>query len=140
LLYINNQYRSGFSSLLILKSEIRPINFGLMFAPFHPFYPTFNKKISEMIEAGLTQYWIDNTIKPRGYQQNQEASKPEVLTLDHIEVCFLVWLVFLGLSCLVFVAEMAYFYIAKKKKQSNSGNVNLCKLNNLKALKFSFRE
>lgn len=106
--FINNNYRSGVSSLSGLKQKLHSEYFGQAFPLFSPFYESFNMKIHHMIDAGLTEYWIQNVINRRGLKRKVEQVGPEILTMEHLDVAFKIILGALLISIIVFLIEIIF--------------------------------
>lgn len=102
----NKFFRSGISSILTLIDKFEFVYYGIPFKPFNPFLEIFNFKVAQLFEAGLTEYWIKNFQNPKGFSQKVDKIGPEILTMEHLEVGFLVWLISLTLSIVVFVVEI----------------------------------
>lgn len=111
--FINNQYRSGSSSLMIMKERIQTFSYGLAFKKFSPFYETFNEKITRLIDAGITDYYIENAVNPRGLKNTVETIGPEILTMEHLEIAFKISLIAIAFSLIVFMAEIVFFQLHK---------------------------
>lgn len=113
---INNRvYRSGTSSILLLKEKLRSLFIGLAFKPFSPFYEILNEKIFRMVSAGLIDYWMNRSMNPRGSTAFDENVGPQVLTMEHLAIGFKVCLVPLAISLTVFFFEMGRKYLIKEK-------------------------
>jgi len=102
----NQEYRSGFMSITTMDLVIRTDNFALVFLKNSPFYETFNKKIMQMISNGIIEHWFRNVNNPTGLKRKIEEIGPQILTLDHLDVGFLMCLTVLGFSFLLFCAEL----------------------------------
>lgn len=111
--FINNQYRSGSSSFMMMKERFKTLNYGLAFNRSSPFYETFNEKITRMIDAGLTDYWIQKTVNPRGLKKSVETIGPEILTMEHLDIAFKISLIAFASSLIVFLAEIVFFQLHK---------------------------
>jgi hypothetical protein len=113
-------YRSGHSSLIMLSPETFKSRFlHFMFPPFCPFFDEFNEKIHRMVSSGLVRQWELDEIDPRRYKKSYEEIGPQVLTMEHIAVGFMICMVPLGLSIITFIFELLHFkFIFTKKKKS----------------------
>jgi len=125
--YLNNKYRSGFPSLVMLKENLATTHLGLVFRQFSPYYESFNAVIVRMISSGLPQKWYQEA-----YRNNLTACStktlnyeigPRILTLDHLGVGFYACMIPLGLAIVAFFAEIFYaairrFWINVKSKLS----------------------
>lgn len=105
---INSHYRSGFSSLLSLEQNIFTIPNGINFPLYSPLFENFDKKIHQLLDTGWFFHWYQNIINPRRYSYKVDEIGPQVLTMEHITVGFLVCLLPLILSILVFFGELVF--------------------------------
>lgn len=110
----NRMYRSGFSSLLLLEETHGTLFYGNIFRPYNPFFETFNMDIYRMIASGLTQYWSDKYLRPKGDKLKSKDVEPQVLTMEHLDICFIICLICLAISVLVFILELITGMINKK--------------------------
>ena len=77
-------------------------------------YSTWDWKIRQLVEGGFFVHWIDR------YLSDSSLRKPDpepdddkvVLTMDHLSVGFIIWLGLLLIASVVFIAELAWFYLA----------------------------
>lgn len=111
--FITTKYRSGFTSLTILKERMNLISLGLVFPYFCPFFETFNEKIHRMIDTGLTKHWTDDTFNPKGFIQKQEEIGPEVLTLEHLDIAFKIIFAALMICVVAFLMEIVFSFVQK---------------------------
>lgn len=105
---INNQYRSGFSSLEMLEETVATTPAGLMFRVFSPLVEIFNEKSHQLFAEGFITYWYDNMFNPKGFTRKPEHIGPQVLTMEHLRVGFLVCLCPLLLSLIAFFVELLF--------------------------------
>lgn len=104
--FIQNSYRSGFSSVQMLKEPIRSVFTGLNFRQFSPFYEILNEKILRLFAGGILQYVWNCRINPKGIKQLVEKIGPQVLTMDHIGIGFIFCSVSLSVAIIAFVVEI----------------------------------
>lgn len=119
---ITNQYRNGITSLSMVKESIGMLCFGFAFQPFSPFYDTLNRKVMHLIESGITDYWIIKHNFGRSLFKIEEIG-PQVLTMEHLEVGFIVSIAPLFISLLSFFLEITVHQFKKfldKSKKKNS--------------------
>lgn len=113
LLYLVNNFihRSGFSSLELLGETFIKTPVSLMF-PYHsPLVEIFNEKIHQMLSNGLIYHIEESFTNPKGLIQKLEEIGPQVLTMEHLVIGFLICLCPLMLSVLVFVGELSVFKV-----------------------------
>lgn len=79
---------------------------ALLFPPHNMFFEALDKKIQQLIEGGLIEYHLEkfyDRMKPARYATQKESFK--VLTLGELEAGFVISLVPLVLSIVVFCVE-----------------------------------
>lgn len=104
---LNNKYRSGFTSLKMLPNGFLTLAVGFVYKRFSPFIEIMNEKLLEVVASGLTNYWIEIRLNPKGLRRIVEEIGPQVLTMEHLEVGFFICLAPLVLSIIVFALEIA---------------------------------
>lgn len=102
-------YRSGFSSLVLLDENVMSSCRAMNFPPFSPFYEEFNGKVSRMISGGLIEYWYSNYLGLKKAIRVDEIG-PEILTMEHLEIGFVICLIPMVLSILVFISELLAYH------------------------------
>lgn len=101
-------YRSGDLSFKLLQDDVVTALFGIIFKKFCPFFESFNKKIDQMISAGIvSQFSNRGKIKIRF-----DEIGPQILTWDHLSVGFAACTIPLIISIVVFFCE----YLGRKMK------------------------
>lgn len=100
--HINADFRSGISSIHFIDKGIAPAIAGVSFRPYHILTSTFKERISRLFEAGFDRFWFQ---KNRDSISSEET-KPEVLTLDHLEIGFISCAVILAIGVAIFVLEI----------------------------------
>lgn len=108
------EYRSGFSSIHLLDFNVNTVYKGLTFPNFSPIYETFNERIGNFIANGLISYWHEMLIDPKGIKITEDKIGPQVLTLDHLEICFQACLIPAVLSLIAFLYEITTFKLKVK--------------------------
>lgn len=99
-------YRSGVSSILILEEKVETLFQVFLFMPANPFFDFFNQIMSELAAGGLLSYWRKFEINPKGLKRKVDKIGPQVLTMDHLEIGFLVCLLPCGIGAIIFVFEL----------------------------------
>lgn len=66
---------------------------------------TFNHKMQQLVEAGIAKKIVNDATKTF---KLVGAEGPEILTLNHLEVWFIIWLYGLLVALLVFVVEFSF--------------------------------
>jgi hypothetical protein len=86
--YINAyKFFRGISSLRMMEQKLGFTPMSFIFSKGHYFIEYYNKVIGRLRDAGITEYWLNF------YQRKNEKVDdfgPQVLTMDHLEVCFYV--------------------------------------------------
>lgn len=91
----------------VLKEDLFTEMNALSFQQNHVFYEIFNRKLQQLIDAGITNYHIDNefeSLNPKQYE-HLYVNEPKILTLFDLEAGFEVWLVTLAFAIAVFMFE-----------------------------------
>jgi hypothetical protein len=108
-------YRSGVSSLKIVRKPIRTNLGGFNFKEFSFLYEAFNEKTMWLFEAGITNYLLNSEegLEGRGETNfKEEDIGPQVLTMEHLELAFYICLAPLALCLVVFIGEVFVFWIS----------------------------
>lgn len=103
---IYKSYRSGRQSFSILKETILNVPSAFSFYQYNMFYETFNRRIEQMLSNGVIQRMTADYENPKLYKLRPEEIGPQVLTLDHIGVGFLVCLIPMSFAVIVFAIEV----------------------------------
>lgn len=118
----NLAYRTGLSSLAVLDDNILTTCFGFTFTSVSPFYETFTEKIGQMISSGLYEKWQGehdlHYERSKIVKLRNEEVGPQVLTLDHLCICFQLWLIPLTLSFVVFLYEVLNIRVRQALKDA----------------------
>lgn len=104
----NRQYRNGFSSLLRLNEKVHSLYLGIPFNSFSPYRDITDKIIHDLAAGGLSHYWLRQDLNPKDRRTIIEDLGPQVLTLDHLAIGFIVCAVPLGLSMLMLAFEKCF--------------------------------
>lgn len=104
----NIDYRNGFSSLNILKESIKTINVGQIIRSFSPFYEVLNEIVFNLMSGGILKYHRDTNEDPKNRRNMIISDKiePQVLTMDHLGVGFLICVVSLSAAFIVLLIEL----------------------------------
>jgi hypothetical protein len=86
----------------LLADNLVTTFYGLGLEPLKPWYDLFVTKIEQLREAGVFDHLIS---KSKKNQIQVDDSGPKVLTMKDLEIGFVIWLIMLGVSCLVFAGE-----------------------------------
>jgi hypothetical protein len=93
----------------MLEENLFSIPWYLVMTTVLPYTATFMDKVDEMISSGLVQKWHDkNFAVVKNAKQFKEDVEPQVLTVEHLWIGFLAFVILLTLSVLVFLLELAW--------------------------------
>lgn len=79
----------------------------------HYIFEAFNTKVVQLVESGLARKFIDDDelfVK----EFKATSAGPKVITMDHLEFGFQIWLFLLAVAALVFLLECAYRFLSVK--------------------------
>ena len=109
----NRAYRSGTTSLTYLEENIKLLYTGILFNVSSPFIEKYNEKLEWLKTGGFLEYWkLYEYLPPK-----LEEIGPQILTLDHLGVAFLLCLTPLSLCFAAFIAELIWSRIASSSKK-----------------------
>lgn len=99
-----DSFRTGTGSLTLLDETAITFFISVAFRPFHPYFETFNEKIGELTSTGIVQhiYW---NIQKLSDNKNDETG-PLVLTMEHLEIGFVICCISLTFAAVAFVFEV----------------------------------
>lgn len=122
LYYIGNNLldENGQPKVIYLKPRFLSSKLSFFLAPGHPLTPLFNKKMEQLIESGLINFWLSNYINHSAITSNrinyQEGSGPlKPLTIKNISPGIFYWAVLNMLSFVIFLGELIYGFRQKRK-------------------------
>lgn len=102
---INNfVYHRGVSSLKMMEQKGGFKSFGFIMPINHFLIDEYNELIRRLRDAGITDYWY----KALRRDEKITALGPQVLDMDHLEVCFYVCMIPLVAAFVCFVCELAW--------------------------------
>jgi hypothetical protein len=103
---INDAYHfRGVSSLRLMDEKIMLKMMSFYMPRNHFLIDSYNEKILRLMEVGV----VDHVIKTESYKKRNEkidAFGPQVLDMDHLEVCFIVCMLPLVLAFAAFILEL----------------------------------
>jgi hypothetical protein len=106
--FIHDEYRSGFTSILVLEEIVETVFSISVFYFDNPIYESFNRIVGQMDNAGLLNYWKEKNQNSKSKQKVEDIG-PQVLTMNHLEIGFQIYLVSLTISIAAFIAEIVVF-------------------------------
>ena len=118
--YIDNAaYRSGTTSLTYMEENSKLVYTGIVFNDSSPFIEVYNEKLGWLKTGGLLDYWkLYEYLPPK-----LEEIGPQILTLDHLRVAFLLCFAPLSLCFAAFIAEFIWWRIATSHKQCSQNRL-----------------
>lgn len=117
----NGLYRSGISSMMMLKEPLRALFIGLTFKPVSPFYELVNDHLGRMLSGGLIDFWINSVFNPRT-EKTDGVIGPQVLTMEHLEMGFKFCLIPMMLGFILFIVEVS----SKRSKKISKYLIKFC--------------
>lgn len=96
----------------ILKERLYLMMSGMMFPINHKLFESFDKKLQQLMTGGIIDHYREyyhEYSSPKRYDYLYPV-KPKVLSLQLLEAGFVVWLVSLLLSVIVFILELIFGY------------------------------
>lgn len=112
---LKKKYRSGATSLHVLKETAEHVSGGCGFKKFSPFFETFNDMIGHFIAAGYSKI-LDELLSPAQAKINDIG--PQVLTMEHLGLGFIACLIQLSIAIPVFFMELVIHGLKRKPKQA----------------------
>lgn len=85
-----------------LKENILTNHWGFLFYSNEIIFKAFNRKLPQLIESGIADFIMKNEARAK---QKAEEILTVVLTLDHLENWFKLFLILLGVAGIVFAVE-----------------------------------
>lgn len=127
LYYIGKHHRdhNGIPKVEYIKPRFLPGKLTFYLSPGNPLTPYFNKKMMQIVESGLTSFWINSyvnsSVKITNEISYQEGNKP--VTIKNIQAGFWYYITLIIISVFVFICEVIYGYVTriscKKEKFMN---------------------
>lgn len=99
-------FSSGFTSLRMLSETAVVVYWFPYFATFNPYFEEFNAKLSEIVAAGLFGSWDMHDLRKASMKDRSDNVGPQVLTMEHLEVAFIICSVPAILAVIVFCFEV----------------------------------
>lgn len=110
LLTMYASYTSGYILDRKLEDRLNVQMMGMAFKRNDKFYDIFNEKFKQLFTASLINRYADNeyssiSLNPKNYRRFQPEDGPKVLTMQHLEAGFVIWIVSILVTILVFALE-----------------------------------
>ena len=80
---------------------------GMGFPKNSKFYEIFDKKFQQLFQSGIIDYYASEWFQYSNVKRYEHLhyDEPQVLTIDDLEACMLVWLISIAIAAAVFVLE-----------------------------------
>lgn len=103
------ELRSGVPSFVLLDDEVLfTHHYEFKYRSGVAFKKDFDRKTTQLLEGGFVARWFANNLYGDGVKIKRTAEEigPQVLTMDHLAIGFIVWLIPLTFSLIVFAYEI----------------------------------
>lgn len=107
---------NGRNLLARLKAPFMVLPISFYMAPGHPLAPLMDKKILQMVDCGIVDYWNDLTKQVKFTTGDQQQRKLQPLSYHHLAGAFAIVVAALTVSLLIFIIELL---LGKSKKKAN---------------------
>jgi hypothetical protein len=101
-------------SIYVLDEDFLTIHMAISLQKSSSFNRVLNRKIDQLLQSGIIQKLEAERFSATKKKEREGDSKrhPQVLTFDHLGVCFAIIMILLAVSCVVFLIEclVGYFY------------------------------
>lgn len=106
------------------SSLLLPLYFCYPMEKYNKLYEPFNRVMKRIIESGLNQKWVQDA---KGHYFEVELKEKVALKWQHLEGVFIVMIIGLMASCVIFVLEVISFRVSRirfkfKKNLGNKSN------------------
>ena len=98
----------------IIERKINSYNFGVVTNAYTRLNPIYLKKIWQLVEGGFFEIWFDREHNHRSLAKEVEKDDKVVLTINHLGVGFLIIVVLLTISIVIFFGEILVARIMKR--------------------------
>lgn len=88
-----------------LKTPIATELVGLEFPRNHRMFRAFDTKLQQLFEGGFIGLFYSTYLRDLRTSDTKESDEPQVLTMDHLEAGFVVWLVSISFAIAAFICE-----------------------------------
>jgi hypothetical protein len=102
------------SSVYYIEEDLATLHYAMSLKKSSPMNKVINRKIDQLLQAGIIQKFekerfgsLDRVEKSDHEEVNQ------MLTLEHLGICFVAIMMLLALSCVVFVIECAVGHVKR---------------------------
>lgn len=121
---IHNEQRSGVSSIKILGEKVDTFFLTFKFIAFNPFVDYINQIMDELAAGGFLSYWRKLEMNPKGFKTKIDDIGPQVLTMEHLEIGFVICLYLYAICEIIFVFEIVF----NRENVSKISKLLICKV------------
>lgn len=101
----NKRHKDSFSHK-VCKEYLLTISIVMYFSKDFYLVETINKKIGQFISSGIMSHLINRYVDMKYWNVKTLDSGPQKLSYEHLEGAFVLWMLFLMLSLVVFLLEL----------------------------------
>jgi hypothetical protein len=113
--------------LKVCKEQLMTVNVVMFFPKNSYLKETFNRKLNELLTAGIIQYWVRKFADPRFLAIKVGSDEPKVLTIDKLSGVLKVLLIGLAISLIAFFIELFNAKVKPRLKFiRNLSNLKIC--------------
>ena len=76
--------------------------------------PTFKWKMLQLIEGGFFNHWISSSLNHRSVNEKEAPEEKIVLTMEHLNVGFTIWISLLMISSVALTAELVFKFTSNQ--------------------------
>lgn len=102
---LKGRLRSGKASLRMLDENFFTLSHTMMFTRNLPYTEAFRNRVNQLISSGVPQRFYEQQMEKYRPLGSNDQIPPQVLTLEHLAVGFLIYLVVCAFCVLVFLIE-----------------------------------
>lgn len=97
----------------ILKDRLLLEICGMRFSRNHRLFAVFDRKFQQLFTAGIVEYHvgIDNQLRNPKRYSHLYPDEPQVLTLEHLEAGFVIWLAAVLFAAIVFLLQWLMMFV-----------------------------
>jgi len=106
--------KSGFKNYKIIEETFLSTSEGITLIFSSTINEAIDEKIAALLESGILSHWIAGVYKEKSQVANLNSDGPQVLTMDHLFIGFVIWLIALTFTILVFSAELICRYFQQR--------------------------
>lgn len=120
--YRSFYYQNYEDPVKFTEENIQVILYGLLMDKNNIFFKLFRKKLQQLFESGITNiipgksYFDQRETVESTYEVHEEKLQKVKLSLNHLKGGFVIWLISLTLTILIFFMEIIYSFFKKTWK------------------------